>query len=402
MNLKPESSHANDSTNDNLSNHEGDIRSESVCKVCGDVATGKHYSVLSCEGCKGFFKRTIQMKLAYNCRQNSPTLDKPTLVVVNGVTRCVIDHSTRNSCRKCRFDACISTGMNPGLIRNDNYVSRAKKRRMTRLISSHASRSYASKHSTRQASTNETATVPENMYFLTAEDDQLIEHLTHIEADKIPPGTPEGPVDDQLLGTTEQGLAFMFQAVYGELRDIVKWAGNVPGFTDIPTNDKMALIKNCFPEIIIFRLAWRSLPYENQFRLTDSKFVSKEETIELGIDRDLVARNLFFIQNTREVSLSKVEFCLIQAILLTFARCPNIDPSSQNTASLIQSRVMQCLKRYVKSKFPNDGPRFCKLVQLLSSIKSVSLKALDACSSFEAAGGINVNFFSSITGHIST
>lgn len=67
------------------------------CVVCGDNATGFHYRAMTCEGCKGFFRRSVQKKLTYTCKFNSQCS--------------VSDKQNRNSCQKCRFDRCIKGGM---------------------------------------------------------------------------------------------------------------------------------------------------------------------------------------------------------------------------------------------------------------------------------------------------
>ena len=34
------------------------------CPVCADKVSGYHYGILTCESCKGFFKRTVQVSLS--------------------------------------------------------------------------------------------------------------------------------------------------------------------------------------------------------------------------------------------------------------------------------------------------------------------------------------------------
>ncbi|XP_068048282.1 estrogen receptor beta isoform X3 [Anomalospiza imberbis] len=88
-------------TNDNdcaspIANNPGSKKDAHFCAVCSDYASGYHYGVWSCEGCKAFFKRSIQGHNDYICPATN---------------QCTIDKNRRKSCQACRLRKCYEVGM---------------------------------------------------------------------------------------------------------------------------------------------------------------------------------------------------------------------------------------------------------------------------------------------------
>ncbi|XP_033933398.1 nuclear receptor ROR-alpha A-like [Pseudochaenichthys georgianus] len=66
------------------------------CKICGDKSSGIHYGVITCEGCKGFFRRSQKSNASYSCPRQK---------------NCMIDRTSRNRCQHCRLQKCRTVGM---------------------------------------------------------------------------------------------------------------------------------------------------------------------------------------------------------------------------------------------------------------------------------------------------
>lgn len=98
----------------------GDRLLDIPCKVCGDrssgnyhwlladdsyyfilICLGKHYGIYSCDGCSGFFKRSIHRNRIYTCKAAGE---------LKG--RCPVDKTHRNQCRACRLSKCFQSAMN--------------------------------------------------------------------------------------------------------------------------------------------------------------------------------------------------------------------------------------------------------------------------------------------------
>jgi nuclear receptor subfamily 1 group D protein 3 len=81
------------------------------CKVCGDKASGYHYGVTSCEGCKGFFRRSIQKQIEYRCLRDG---------------KCIVIRLNRNRCQFCRFKKCLAVGMSRDSVRYGRVPKRSR------------------------------------------------------------------------------------------------------------------------------------------------------------------------------------------------------------------------------------------------------------------------------------
>ena len=81
------------------------IFADTLCKICGAKATSTHFNCLACEGCRGFFRRSVLENRTYpECTYNCP------LAKVAG----------KRPCRSCRYRKCIEMGMEAGFIIKNN------------------------------------------------------------------------------------------------------------------------------------------------------------------------------------------------------------------------------------------------------------------------------------------
>lgn len=101
VNQKPAANNSSSKPRATAKNTQNQVSTEQlkdkICEVCSDAASGYHYGVYSCEGCKAFFKRSTQGDTpAYVCPATNS---------------CTIDKQRRKSCQSCRLMKCFSVGM---------------------------------------------------------------------------------------------------------------------------------------------------------------------------------------------------------------------------------------------------------------------------------------------------
>uniref|UniRef100_A0A674N7K9 Estrogen-related receptor delta n=1 Tax=Takifugu rubripes TaxID=31033 RepID=A0A674N7K9_TAKRU len=192
-----------------------------VCLVCGELASGYHYGVASCEACKAFFKRTIQGNIEYICPVNN---------------NCEITKRRRKACQACRFQKCLQAGMMREGVRIDRVRGgRQKYRRRTE-----PGRPYKGPCLHSASSSEASVSSPSH-------------HLLLIEPPPMAANLQEPANEGGLCN-----LLTLCDLLNRQLLLLIGWAKQIPGFLNLSLVDQMSLLQSGWMEVLLVGVAWRS------------------------------------------------------------------------------------------------------------------------------------------------
>ncbi|XP_072238507.1 probable nuclear hormone receptor HR38 [Leuresthes tenuis] len=281
--------------------------SEGRCAVCGDNASCQHYGVRTCEGCKGFFKRTVQKNAKYVCLSNKD---------------CPVDKRRRNRCQFCRFQKCLAVGMVKEVVRTDSL-----KGRRGRL---------PSKPKTAVEASSTTPSV------------NIIASLVRAHLDSNP---TIGKLDyskyqektDNLKEKEEAGDIQQFYDLLTDTLDVLKkWAQTIPGFTDFCAEDQELLLESAFVELFILRLAYRSNPEKNKLIFCNGVVLHRQQCARsFGGWIDSI---MDFSQNLHRMNLDISLFACLAALVIITDRHGLKEPRRVED---FQSNVITCLREHM-------------------------------------------------------
>ncbi|KAM6915263.1 estrogen-related receptor gamma-like isoform 2-T2 [Xenentodon cancila] len=352
----------NGGTNRRYGEDEGQVKCEfmlgsvakRLCLVCGDVASGYHYGVASCEACKAFFKRTIQGNIEYSCPASND---------------CEITKRRRKSCQACRFVKCLAVGMLREGVRLDRV--RGGRQKYKRRIDAENS-PYLQPHSTSpQKKTFFAGGVIEN---------KVVSLLLVAEPDCIfampDPTVPESDI---------KALTTLCDLADRELVVNIGWAKHIPGFPSLSLADQMSLLQSGWMEILILRVVFRSLPLDDKLVYAED-YVMDEEQSKLAGLLDLNNAILQLVKKYKSMGLEKEEFVVLKAIALANSDSMQIEDSE--AVQRLQDVLHGALQDYEAAHHPEDPRRAGKMIMTLPLLRQTAARAVQHFCSIKQDGRV--------------
>ncbi|KAJ3592111.1 hypothetical protein NHX12_007240 [Muraenolepis orangiensis] len=285
----------------------GSPSTEGLCAVCGDNAACQHYGVRTCEGCKGFFKRTVQKNAKYVCLANK---------------NCPVDKRRRNRCQYCRFQKCLVVGMVKEVVRTANL-----KGRRGRLPS-------------KPKSPQEPAPPSPPV--------SLISALVRAHVDSNPSMSAldysrfQASPDYHMAGDDTQHVQQFYDLLTGSMEIIRGWAEKIPGFLELPKQDQDLLFESAFLELFVLRLAYRSNPAEGKLIFCNGAVLHRLQCVRgFGEWVDAIVE---FSSNLQSMNIDISAFSCIAALAMVTERHGLKEPKRVED---LQNKIVNCLKDQV-------------------------------------------------------
>ncbi|XP_029641199.1 retinoic acid receptor RXR isoform X5 [Octopus sinensis] len=348
----------------------GSFSSKHICAICGDRASGKHYGVYSCEGCKGFFKRTVRKDLTYACRDDR---------------NCIIDKRQRNRCQYCRYMKCLAMGMKREGVNFD--VSRQGKERDFKAVQEERQRVKEKGEGEVESTSSANVDMPVER-ILEAElavEPKIETYIDTQVSDGCSTLEKAGNTDDK------DPVTNIFQAAEKQLFTLVEWAKRIPHFTKLSLDDQVTLLRAGWNELLIAGFSHRSIPVKDGILLATGIHVHRSSAHHAGVGTifDRVLSEL--VAKMREMKMDKSELGCLRAIVLFNPDAKGL-VSTQEVESL-REKVYASLEEYCKCQYPEETGRFAKLLLRLPALRSIGLKCLEHLFFFKLIGDTPIDTF---------
>nr|AAC80008.1 retinoic acid X receptor [Tripedalia cystophora] len=320
------------------------------CSVCSDKAYVKHYGVFACEGCKGFFKRSVRNNRKYSCL---------------GKRHCDTDKKSRNRCQYCRFQKCVQVGMKPEAVQ-DETLKKERKDYRKRLPS------------TPKGSPAEVTSSKVDLPMIPIESIIAAETL-------VDPGI------QTFASANTDPIRHVCLAADKQLASLAEWAKRLPHFRDLSIADQVVLLQWSWPELLIGGFCHRSCAVKDGILLSTGLHLTRDNLKKAGVGAIIDKIFSEVIEKMQEIQMDRAEWGCLRAIMLFSPDAKGLTAIDQveNYRELYTST----LEDHVKRKHPEQPDRFTKVILRIPALKSIGLQALEHLYFFKLIGDVPMDTF---------
>ncbi|XP_020604622.1 nuclear receptor subfamily 2 group C member 1-like [Orbicella faveolata] len=345
------------------------------CLVCGDRGTGKHYGIVACEGCKGFFKRSVRKNLNYSCQGNEA---------------CPVDKIHRNRCQRCRLNKCLTMGMKKEAVqcerkpitkRMDDGTNENQPRTASLSPSQHRSvyPGHQEKPEIQPLSPSSSSSPNSSQIslptFLPSEQYDCIISSEHLQF----------KLNTPTLGVSSLSMEYVYEIATRLLFLTVDWTRSIQAFRSLENTDQLVLLQSTWSDLFMLGVAQCSSSFPLSPLLTlaavhmersecsedrKSPVLPKEPSM---LEKIMSVKDLLF--SLEKLELDSVEYAFLKAIVLFNSDCPSLKNPKQ--VERLQEKAHCALKHYVEKQHPCSPERFAKILLRLPATRMLTQRAAE-------------------------